>query len=175
MGREPNRTSSSLRRHHRREDCGVILYHFTTMTALRLMGDFDEADNFSLTHGLRPGEQSMSQWEHVIQPLRTPPKGVWFTSDQNADIFTSSAGIRITVALPSTDRRLAHWLTYVRKQNVFYEDAWPSVHARPAVKKFYVYFGDVPLSRIRAVEEAQITTDKLMREQLTLLDDREAA
>jgi hypothetical protein len=142
----------------------MILYHFTGPTALKQMGSFNEADVFVLREGLRRGAASMREWEGQIEPL--PPNAVWFTSDPSADLFKSPAKLRITAAIPSTDRRLVRWLTYLRRHCTASPENWSVLHDSPAAKRFYLYFGDVPLSRIRSVEEARIITDTQLREKL---------
>jgi hypothetical protein len=155
----------------------MILYHFADHYTLKQMGSFDREEQFKLTHGLKRGICSMKDWERWVTPL--PPNAVWLTSDPNADIFERPRSVRITVALQSSDRRLAHWLTYVRKHATEGEAIYSAIIAAapPPLQKFYVYFGDVPPTRFRAVEDAKIVTDHLSRAKLRTIKsiDRLAA
>lgn len=134
----------------------MILYHFTSLAALA--GDDSSVAAATpgsiLAAGILPAKA-----DDYDEMLRAPlPPCVWLTSDPDMpDDFRTQHGVRISVVIPSTDRRLVHWPKYIRKQDVGMMEAamaaadFPAV-AKRAGKNFYVYFGAVELDRLRKIE-----------------------
>src|SRR5262249_29584163 len=105
-----------------------------------------------LHEGLKP---AADQGEWPPPPPFDPV--VWLTSEPECTFFEPIPEVRITVAIPSNDRRLVRWETWLRKhgaQKVIaasYE-AMNNGWNNGAWRAFYCYFGTVGLNRIRRVE-----------------------
>ena len=88
--------------------------------------------------------------------MEQPPHGVdWLTSSPTAT-YAVGAGpdCRITLAVPSHDRRLVHWPKWLRKHG---EHAMIDMLKRDFAtiwQSNWCYFGTVPLSYFRAIEYA---------------------
>lgn len=141
------------------------LYHFTRLAAIvgddgmdvikrRVGEDVDLVSIASpgsiLAAGLQPRKT-----EDYDGALRAPlPPCVWLTADPDMPPGYSSWGdFRLSCLIPSLDRRLSLWPTYLRKHKV--DPVVSLVLADPqfeAVERFYVYFGVI--RRIVAVERA---------------------
>ena len=142
------------------------LYHFTELRAL--IGDTGldvirpgnvdlrtvAAPGSIIADGLKP--YKAGSYDHV---LRSPlPSCVWLTSDPDMGLkshmgnhFSKYSDFRVTVLIPSIDRRLAHWPRYFRNHG---QCAWSEATALPEAARrvtatFYVYFGKI--SRITEV------------------------
>jgi len=120
------------------------LYHFTDLWSL------DEGGTI-LREGLRP---AADQGEWPLPPFEPV---VWLTSEAECTFFEAPPEVRITVVIPSTDRRLARWETWLRKhgeQKVIAAcyKAMSNGWSNGAWRSFYCYFGTVGLNRIRRVE-----------------------
>jgi hypothetical protein len=137
------------------------LYHFTSLRALvgdvRLpLGKVDlrtvAAPGSIIADGLKPCKES--GYDHR---LRSPlPSCVWLTSDPDAghkthmgNHFSKYIDFRVTVIIPSNDRRLVHWPKYFRKHAGC---ALPEA-AQNVTATFYVYFGE--LTRIVGISRAE--------------------
>ena len=139
------------------------LYHFTGLRALIgdaglaviRPGEVDlrtvAAPGSIIADGLKPSKED--GYDHA---LRSPlPPCVWLTSDHDmgADIgdsglhFSSFADLRITMLIPSTDRRLAHWPKYFRNHGRWTWSEAMQYADSPEVQRvaetFYVYFGTI--------------------------------
>jgi hypothetical protein len=136
------------------------LYHFTGWSALigegKLaalpLGDVDlrtvAAPGSIMADGLKPSKEG--GYDGV---LRSPlPPCVWLTSDPDMGLmslhFSKYADFRVTVVIPSTDRRLAHWPKYFRKHGrCAWSEAMRQSDASEAVQlaseTFYTYFGAI--------------------------------
>jgi hypothetical protein len=133
----------------------MLLYHFTQLYNLENVGP----ENI-LAIGLKP---SVGQREYAFLGLE--PCVVWLTSDplppKPMTNLWHGGEIRITVVIPSTDGKLVRFEKYLRQQGVridpsqleAYEGVTPSQLER-SVKSCYVYFGEIPSSRIRKVERS---------------------
>jgi hypothetical protein len=144
------------------------LYHFTSWSALigegRLaglpLGKIDlrtvAAPGSIIADGLKPCK--VSSYDPV---LRSPlPPCVWLTSDPDMGLkthmgnhFSSYIDLRVTVLIPSTDRRLVHRLKYFRKHGRYAL----SETAQRITATFYVYFGNV--TRIAGVTSTDHTEE----------------
>ena len=145
------------------------LYHFTGLRAL--IGDAGlaviqpggvdirtvAAPGSIIADGLKPYKED--SYDHL---LRSPlPPCVWLTSDPDTGLirvmgnpFSSHVGFRVTVLIPSINRRLAHWPKYFRKHGwLTLSEALQLANVPEAVRRanttFYVYFGTI--TRITAV------------------------
>ena len=132
----------------------MILYHFTSFYNLENVGP----ENILAT-GLKAFPLDFDGSDIVRQH-----KGVWLTSDPDytkTETISSYSEARITVVIPSTDRRLVRWESWLRKHcsaERFEELAKVSEQTSAEIgvdwKDWYVYFGAVPPNRIRAIEYA---------------------
>jgi hypothetical protein len=112
-----------------------------------------------LKAGLRP--HSNGEYDHL--PL---PACVWLTSSpqMSKDFITGNTldrgDWRVTVAIPESDRRLVYWPSHhcklLGRDYTISADSVEQAHmlARE-LSGFYVYFGSVPRSRIRAVDHGR--------------------
>jgi hypothetical protein len=152
----------------------MILFHYTSMTAL--IGSagqeapttpidpeinlFDFAAPGSiLVDGLQPGRGDGDFDGYLARAL---PPCVWLTDDPHMPrIFCSDGDFRVQVVIPSTDRRLASWPRYVRKyapddrRKNFRNTVREVPGAGAAVPRFWIYFGVIPVERIKAVERVE--------------------
>ena len=133
----------------------MILYHFTDFCYLQNHGTI-------LREGLKAGDR-----KDGVHWLMAPPNAVWLTTDTE-DLWRECANeCRITVAIPSSNRRLVRWGTWLRKQyppviaDVMIAGAakmGSNSHARngtaDAWRRFWLYLDPVPLNMIRAIEHA---------------------
>ena len=123
------------------QDGAMILYHYTYFHRLRKRGTI-------LAEGLKPSEHSVPP--HDCLWFTTEPDPVWWwKGDHKSDI-------RITVAIPSTDHRLARYEPWLRRKHPELINTVEGVAAQTGARwqEWYIYFGVVPLRRIRAVEYA---------------------
>jgi hypothetical protein len=128
----------------------VKLYHFTAFWNLRNVGE----DNI-LAAGLRPGV-STEYW-----PLDGIPPCVWLTANGDDRFFERAPECRITVVIPTRDRRLVSWPKYLRKAvgaADFEKMTQAQDRERNAVgqvitwRQWWMYFGTVPLSMFTVVD-----------------------
>lgn len=123
----------------------MILYHFTDFWFLKNGGTI-------LEEGLKPTEP--------LHGTILPSGVVWFTTEADPVIWWGDgerSECRITVVIPSTDKRLVRWEVWLRKHVSADEMKEMTAFFNTtgiAWKAFYVYRGAVPLSRFRAVEYA---------------------
>jgi hypothetical protein len=154
------------------------LYHFTSLGGIlgaaaladvqRLWADSAAPDEVRarpgpdsiLRAGLKPNKNG--EYDHIGMP-----PSVWFTTnpDMTNEFITGNTldrgAYRITVAIPQNDRRLVHWPAYYSKASgrdfvIGHEDEATAIRLAKECFGFYVYFGTVPLSRIRLVEDMRI-------------------
>jgi hypothetical protein len=125
----------------------MMLYHFTDFHFLKVGGTI-------LKEGLKPavGKQGLHMPPHGVVWLTTETENTW-VGDHPKE------GCRIKLFIPSSDKRLVRWETWLRKHgehellaglkegriNTGKGDAW---------KSFWCYFGTVPLSMFRKIEFA---------------------
>ena len=127
----------------------IAAYHFTSRAAL--VGDGGSVAAATAGSILVAG--ILPHYDHL---LRSPlPPSVWLTSDP--DMPDDFCTVRISVVIPSTDRRLVHWPKYIRKHDASIFETqcrapYTPAFAQRAAAQFYVYFGPVTLDRIRKVE-----------------------
>lgn len=130
----------------------MLLYHFTQPYNLKNVGP----ENI-LAVGLKP---SVGDREFAILGLE--PSVVWLTSDPLppkpiTDLWRGGE-IRITVVIPSSDRKLVRFEKYVRRHGGRLDPSrYPGVSPSQLADSFkstYIYFGEIPLSRIRVVERS---------------------
>jgi hypothetical protein len=120
----------------------MIMYHFTSLYNLGNVGP----ENI-MAAGLK------------AHPLDWPDllglNGVWLTSSPDVpEGLSGQYEARIKVIIPSHDRKLIHLYRYLRKRLSLEAIAnLDAVHGG-AWRTFYVYTGDIPLSRIQAIEYA---------------------
>jgi hypothetical protein len=91
--------------------------------------------------------------------LREPlPACVWLSTDpaMSGD-FSTRQGLRLSVVIPSTDRRLVRWSKFCRKHGVEVVEVVAEVFAderfRRAAAHFWLYFGTITPERIRAIDQ----------------------
>jgi hypothetical protein len=121
----------------------MILYHYTGYYELQNGGTI-------LKEGLRPGGAVMPPHNVVWLTTRADQAGMWDCDKE----------CRITVVIPSTDRRLVRWQTWARKHAPELIRALVDKGVTTPWRDDWCYFGDVPLERIRAIEHA----DPVLRE-----------
>jgi hypothetical protein len=147
------------------------LYHFTGLRAL--VGDAGlavirpgvidlatvAAPDSIIAAGLKPF-RSADYDRFLSSPL---PPCVWLTNDPDmAPIFSSFKGFRVTVLIPSIDRRLVHWPKYFLRhagrtwRETIQASDLPDAEQR-TTESFYVYFGEI--TRIAAVERKRAGPD----------------
>jgi hypothetical protein len=116
----------------------MILYHFTYLHRLKTI----------LAEGLKPAAQSV------------PPRNcLWFTTEPDPVWWWEGGNkseVRITVVIPSRDRRLARYEPWLRHKHPELISTVEEVAARTGARwqAWYIYFGAVALNRFRAVEYA---------------------
>jgi hypothetical protein len=124
----------------------MILYHFTDFYYLKNGGTI-------LKEGLKP---------HCDEELPFPLDVVWFTTEANPVWWWENgkkSECRVTVVIPATDKRLVRFGKLMKKnfpQKViknWRKSALAGVWSS-AMKSWYVYFGDVPLTKLQAIEYA---------------------
>jgi hypothetical protein len=138
----------------------MLLYHVTNLSAL--IGDNaalvcqasgEEKADLSLAEpgsifssGLRPAKTD--DYDHV---LRAPlPPCVWLSSDpEMSGDFSTRQGVRLSVVIPSTDRRLVPWSKYSRKHGAV-EVALGGREGRAAAQ-FWLYFGTITPARFQGL------------------------
>ena len=139
----------------------MIFYHFTALYNL----DHPEDGRTILKEGLK------SNRKKGMPPL----DAVWFTTEADPEfMFAREDGTlnpdwkkdcaRIKVVIPSTDKRLMKWETWLREQSfvlfngrVFLPSEMINAiyaHNLMGYKFCYVYFGSIPPSEFRGVEYA---------------------
>jgi hypothetical protein len=125
----------------------MILYHYTKIAYL-------EKDGTILKEGLRPLDEPK---DCIVPPYCG---AVWFTT--SADYLWANGRIpecRVTCAIPSGDECLVLWKKWLQ-ENLRADEAARIVslaRETPAPwcylwESYYVYFGDVPLDYIRAID-----------------------
>jgi hypothetical protein len=114
----------------------MILYHFTDLWCI---------DDI-MVEGLKPAFND----DAYVQPKNV----VWLTTrDDHQEMWRNPKEVRITLAIPSPDRRLVRLADWLRKHDPdAYRIAVSLGHT--GWEAFYCYFGTVPLSYLRAVEYA---------------------
>ena len=123
----------------------MILYHFTDFYFLKNGGTI-------LQTGLRAGARD------EVDLAMAPADAVWLSTDAEETWKQRKSECRITVVIPSTDRRLVRWQKWMRKRHPPHiaeqliaacgsgtGDAW---------KNFWLYLSPVPLSMLRTIEYA---------------------
>jgi len=144
----------------------VILYHFTSFYNLKNVGP----ENI-LAVGLKAMPVKNCP-EGVIRQLRC----VWLTTNSDLPpIFSSHAEVRIKLVIPSSDRRLVHLPNLLRKRLSPEQLARVDAETDRAGRTFYVFFGDIPLDRFRAVEYADAARRAEMISVDPGIDQHEAA
>jgi hypothetical protein len=131
----------------------MILYHFTSLYNLGNVGP----DNI-IAVGLKPSAIGWEGCEHA-------PDSVWLTIDPDLPSvghIASFSEVRVTVVIPSADKRLVRWEKWVRKHS---SDRIVEVANKTWIgwRSFWVYFGSVPPERIRVIEY----TDPALREKMS--------
>ncbi len=126
----------------------MILYHFTSFYNLKNVGP----RNIQAA-GLRASAAGMGDWASTFEFGLKPRSVVWLTSDPDPKIlFEKPADCRIEVTIASSDKRLVHWIQYARKHS-----RAPHLIDKAGVggmTSWWLYLGDIPLRKIRAVEYA---------------------
>jgi hypothetical protein len=114
----------------------MILYHFTDLWCI---------DDI-LAEGLKPAFNDDANFQ--------PKNVVWLTTrDDQQGMWRNPKELRITLVIPSTDRRLVRCADWMRKHDPdLYRIAVSLGHT--GWETLYCYFGIVPVSYLRAVEYA---------------------
>lgn len=127
----------------------MLLYHFTTLYALK-----DAGADAILAAGLKPGPIGFKE-------LGLPKRNVvWLTADPDTVFFLTPPEVRVTVDIPKTDRRLFKWQQLLGDHcdpgmvAMVEADAAATFNHDVAVtwRQWWVYYGQVRLHRIRAIE-----------------------
>jgi hypothetical protein len=137
----------------------MILYHFTAFYNL----DHPEDGRTILKEGLKPnGKKGMPPLDAVWFTTQADPEFMFAKEDGTLDADWKKHNARIKVVIPSTDKRLMKWETWLREQSfVSFNDRifLPSeminaiyAHNLMGYKFYYVYFGSIPPSEFRVVE-----------------------
>jgi hypothetical protein len=90
------------------------------------------------------------------------PACVWLTTNPDmCAVFLNGKYLdhgnwRVTVVIPSTDRRLVHWPKYMRRRAFF--EMQMSEWMRREAEGFFCYFGEVARDRIKAVDHCDRAT-----------------
>jgi hypothetical protein len=120
----------------------MILYHFTDFWFLKNGGTI-------LQEGLKAGPSDESFPPTNVVWLTTSPVAVWAIRPPEC---------RISVVIPSHDRRLVFWKRWAQKhrpdllEKLAHCDC--GIDHGPAIETNYCYFGSLPLTMFRAVEYA---------------------
>jgi len=125
----------------------MILYHYTKINCLEKHGTI-------LEEGLKPLDEPK---DCIVPPFCG---AVWFTTCE--DYLWANGRIpecRVTCVIPSSDKRLVLWKKWLRENLPAPEVAEVISMARETRapwcylwEAYYVYFGEVPLDYIRAVD-----------------------
>jgi hypothetical protein len=137
----------------------MILYHFTDFYNL----DHPEDGRTILKEGLKPnGKKGMPPLDAVWFTTQADPEFMFAREDGTLDTDWKKHNTRIKVVIPSTDKQLMKWETWLRKQSVVLFDGrvfLPSelintiyAHNLMGYKFYYVYFGSIPPSKFRVIE-----------------------
>src|SRR5262245_57787555 len=112
----------------------MIFYHFTDLWCI----------DHIMAEGLTPAFNDYTQPKNVV----------WLTTcDDQQGMWRNPKDVRITLVIPSTDRRLVRLADWLREHDPdLYRIAVSLGHT--AWKTFYCYFDTVPVSYLRAVEYA---------------------
>jgi hypothetical protein len=148
----------------------MIFYHFTDFRFLRDGGTI-------LQEGLKGRDEDKDYADRMM----APPDAVWLTTDtEETWRVDRKSEYRITVVIPSTDKKLVRWDRWMRKHHP------PDIAERllaacaqmgnSAWKNYWLYLGPVPLSRFRAIEHAdpQKRAEAESEEELQLHPERRA-
>lgn len=127
----------------------MILYHFTSLYNLQ-----NAAPEAILAAGLKP--QPLAGWEHWAG-LDAPP-GVWLTRNPGDDHLASTVisrfdECRLTVVVPSRDRRLRKWRQYVLKRHPGEGERLDAIVREASegvldLRDWFIYFGTILPSAI---------------------------
>ncbi len=151
----------------------MILYHYTALShllgedvvsALRKgeigwpIDDDMAAPGSILKAGLSPNQ--CGDYDSLLaEPM---PACVWLTTNPDMSAvflngnYLDHGNWRVTVVIPSTDRRLVHWPKYMRRRAFF--EMQISEWMRREAEGFFCYFGEVARDRIRAVGHSDRAT-----------------
>jgi hypothetical protein len=132
----------------------MILYHFTSFYNLKNHGP----ENI-VAVGLKPGEDSWKDWVDMMEPVMPPPV-VWFTTNPSPTGLFGNNGnghnseARITVVIPSSDRKLVSWMTYLREHDRQLLEYLRTCNGKAlaGLSDYYLYFGRVPPVRIERIK-----------------------
>jgi hypothetical protein len=130
----------------------MILYHFTSGTARVGNGSLETpAPGSILAVGVLPNRTY--DYDHALHsPL---PPCVWLTADPDMpSVFCGGHRARISLVIPSTDRRLVNWYKYARKHgaDTVIDQADIPAAWRRSPAQFWLYFAPVEVRWFRAVE-----------------------
>jgi hypothetical protein len=139
----------------------MILYHFTALHNL----DHPEDGRTILKEGLKPnGKKGMPPLDAVWFTTQADPELMFAKEDGTLDAGWKKHNARIKVVIPSSDKRLVKWETWLREQSfvlfngrVFLPSEMINAiyaHNLMGYKFYYVYFGSIPPSEFRVVEYA---------------------
>jgi hypothetical protein len=139
------------------------LYHFTDMHRLQNGGTI-------LKEGLKPkGDPWLPPADVVWLTANEDPEFMFVLDDDTLDPGWKTNRCRITVGIPSTDKRLVRWEKWILKQRViqipdrnFTSGEYINVVTAAGImtgtggewKNYYAYFGAIPFRKIRKVEYA---------------------
>ena len=153
------------------------LYYYTALahligedglTELRKAWDLGAPDAVNGAAFAAPGSilkagLSPNQGGDYDQLLTEPmPPCVWLTTNPDMSAvflngeYLDHGNWRVTVVIPSTDRRLVHWPKYMRRRARF--EMRMSGWIRREAEGCFCYFGEVARDRIRAVDHSDRAT-----------------
>jgi hypothetical protein len=113
------------------------LYHFTDLYYLKNGGTI-------LTEGLKPAVEKQG----IVQP---PHGVVWLTAQADCSFSDREPE---WLFIPSNDKRLVHWITWLREHSEHEVLAAAEAHGRERGirwRSWYCYFGIVPPSMFRGM------------------------
>jgi hypothetical protein len=67
--------------------------------------------------------------------------------------FSARQGLRLSVVIPSADRKLVLWSKFCRKHGVDLAGGRADERMRRAAAQFWLYFGTITPERIRAIDQ----------------------
>jgi hypothetical protein len=148
----------------------MILYHFTGLGALigaegcAALEVGKEVDLFDLAAPgsiLRAGliARKYDDWDGALRSALPPCVWLSDNSDMPAG-FSSFHDFRVSLMIPSGDRRLVHWPKYFRKHAWNYDDVLSALWSEPDFVRieaacFYAFFGDIAVDHLRKVERVE--------------------
>jgi hypothetical protein len=101
--------------------------------------------------GLKPSPDDEGAYSRLLRAPLAPV--VWLTRNPEiAPGHSSFRQLRLTVTIPSTDRRLKNWEDYVRRHACDYDYYLATPRPSREADHWFVYFGTIPPHRITGLD-----------------------